>query len=487
MQTLDIPFGEWAPDRAPYGDGLQMALGVYPVTKGYAPFPSGEVLTGVTSLDSNMIGSFWAIDSSGNAYSFLADAEEIWRLQRTGVGTGTTARVGKTAGYTSATRRDFAKFGDRVISCAAGSAVQYYDMGVSSLFADLPGTPPQAETVAVVRDFVVLGALNGSPSELQWSGFNNSEEWGESLSTQASSQVLQGNSGRIQKIIGGQTGYIFTDNSIWRMTYVGPPAVFRFDEVLKNDGTSAPRSVIEINGLIYYYGQNGFRVFDGASSRPIGADQVDQTFLGVNKFPPTALLPENDEIIAGRIGETAATLDRKRNLIIWSVGLSLGGTNAKRRHYVYSIPLQRWSYLGDLSYSGAGFFEFIDENFDNAIELGAINEDLDAVVLTGDPSGVSIVTNIAPLAGGDVAFVSSVEPLTDGTVPVSPGAQVTVRAYQNLLSDAVSSTTPAYSEYFGADSRSTGKYFAFSVSDPAGFASTEFIGLRVRYRRAGRR
>lgn len=354
-----VPFGEWLPDRPDLANSATDILNAIPQANSYRQMNSLQSVS--SALDSRALRAFVVKDSSQVVNNFAGDAGKLYKLS--GI---TYSDVSKAGGYT-ATNWEFAKFGDRVIAVAPNTAPQYYDMGTSSLFADLPGSPPQSEHMAVIRDFIVFGNVidsgTGYPQRVQWSGFNNSEIWGVDAGAQADFQDLFGNGGRIQRIVPGEYGVIFQESAIWRMDYAGPPTVFRFDEVERGRGTLAPNSVTWLGTNVFYWGNDGFYVFDGQMSQPIGSEKVDRYV--VNNFDTS----QAEKFYGG--------IDRRNNLVLW-VYPTVGGA---LEMIIYNWMTQKWS-RSDLQvelfteYADAGYtLDELDTLFPNGIDLQSINVD----------------------------------------------------------------------------------------------------------------
>jgi hypothetical protein len=56
---------------------------------------------------------------------------------------------------------------------------------------------------------------------------------------------------------------IFTDTSLHGMQYIGPPYTFGFQQLGANCGLIGPHSVVDINGIAIWMGQEDFFIFDG--------------------------------------------------------------------------------------------------------------------------------------------------------------------------------------------------------------------------------
>lgn len=352
-----LPVAEWLPDQPEFEGGTSRVVNAVPQATTYRAM--NGLVTVTDAIDSRVFRGFVAKDDSDVVNNFAGDAGKLYKLT-----SGVWGDVSKLGGY-AATNWEFTKFGQRIIAAAKDEPIQYFDMGTSALFDDLAGSPPQAEHVAVVRDFVVLGNLDEggtqNPAKLQWSGFNNSEIWGSDLATQTDFQELFGNGGNIQRIVGGEYGVILQENSIWRMDYVGTPTVFRFDEVERGRGTPAPNSVCWLGEQIFYWGNDGFYMFNGVSSAPIGAEKVDRYV--------------KNRIDTSRYSELVGAVDRRNRLVIWSIPLIEGGSEL----IIYNWAVGKW-----------GQSEIQIEAINEFAEAGYTLDDLDALFADIDSESIPV-------------------------------------------------------------------------------------------------
>jgi hypothetical protein len=374
MKEVFVPFGEWLPDLPDYKNpGSPVASNVLPDIKGYRPMR--QISTSTDALTGACLGMFWAQDDSQTYFNFAGDNTKLYRLS----GTTWDNVTRLSGGAYNASQWEFAKWGERILATNLVDDIQYFDMGSSTDFAALAGTPPKAQRIAVIRDHVVLGDIDDSgtkyPSRVQWSGFNNSEAWGSSQATQADFQDLYGRGGRIQKIVPGEYGIIFQEHSVWRMSYTGPPTIFRFDEVEEGRGTPAPQSVCWTGKNIFFLGHDGFTHFDGQVFRPIGAHKVDKTFWNdVNK---------------SSLDKVIGAVDRANRLAMWIY--PSGGSTTPNKYIVYSWAANRWS-------EGHIATEYIGE----AVSAGYTLDDLDPIL--ADIDSASIPVDSDAYLGGTLNF-----------------------------------------------------------------------------------
>ena len=428
LAATQIPVGEWLPDLPPLNNpGAIEAKNCIPQEVSYRSLNSLQAFT--NALNSAALGAIWLQANDNTIFNFAGDVSKLYRLD-----SGTTwADVSKAGGYSAVVNWEFTKFGERVVAVADGENCQYYDVGVSSLFADLPGSPPVAARVGVIRDFIVLGDLQAyGPNFIAWGGFNSSELWTPSRATQSDRQELFGRGGRVQRIVPGQYGVIFQEHSIWRMEYVGPPIIFQLDEVERGRGTPAPNSVAWTGRQVYYYGHDGFYAFDGAQSTPIGVDRVNRWFEA--NADSTAL------------NSMRGVVDRLNRLVIWAFKSS--SSLANNDHIIiYNWASNKWGHaqvdtqiLAEFVSSGFSLDQ-LDVPLPAGIDIDSINVDSNAfkggvlslqafdssnksATFSGDPLTAVIDTQEQSPADGRTRFINSVRPIVDS----APTTDITVQA-----------------------------------------------------------
>lgn len=271
-----LRFGDFTPDQmSDLGGDI---TGVIPMDEHYEPF-AGPTDYGSGTLSSRPQGAFSCRSAAGTPYNFFGDSTRLYLLNGL-----TFDDVSSTFGgsYTTGAdeRWNFVQFGERVIATNFTDPMQGYLMGTSTKFANLSGSPPRARYITAIKDFVVVANCDTGVTRVQWSAQGDpTASWATSPATQADYQDLDTTRGWIRAIVGGEYGVIFQENAITRMTYVGSPLVFQFDEVESGRGTNIPGSVIKVGNIIYYIGTDyRFYAFDGNRSVGIGAGRVDNLF-----------------------------------------------------------------------------------------------------------------------------------------------------------------------------------------------------------------
>ena len=319
MAITRVTFGEWLPDQPGVIGALTTARNCYPKAVGYGPFPqevdysddAPQALTAAAAAkDTNSITSIYA---AGTTRLFKLDTSDFsWD------------DISATT-YSGTSGWKFTQFGNSLIAANESNTMQFIDVMSGTTFANIAVDAPKAKFVTVVRDFVVSGYQTANKSRIQWSGINNEKTWTTSATTQADFQDVP-DGGFVQGVTGGEFGLVLLERSIVRMSYVGTPLIFQFDNIARNRGCFEPNSVIQWQGITYFLGDNGFYACDGQNLKNIGAEKVNRYFFNS--------LKESD------LGSMSAAIDPINNLVVW--GYPSVDTNY--RVLIYHIATGRWSY-----------------------------------------------------------------------------------------------------------------------------------------------
>jgi hypothetical protein len=487
MPVAEFPFGEWLPDAANFKNpGLEVADNVIPAANGYQPFPSlvgkSQTVTGVVK------GAEQLFDNSGNSIIVGGTNDRLF-IRR--------ATITETTGYSAigdGEMWDFCQFNDFIIATSTGNAPQYLsDIDSDNTWSALGGSPPNAKRCAKVGDFLMLGNITSVPNRIQWSAFNSpTASWSASRLTQAGSADLPLEYGPVQRIVGGRYALVFQEYGISRLSYVGPPLVWRADPVSAARGTPAPFSVVGIGYLTYFLAQDGFYVTNGASIEAIGSRRINDWFFST--------------VDQGRIREVHGAVDWQNECIVWAF-LSEGASEYDRL-LVYSYAQNRWSSATvDCGYVVGSTLDAqtLDELDAEFGDLDSIPYSLDSdrfkaknrrlagfvpgsttseySTFTGTPAEATIETGEFQPSAGQRVFVSEVAPLI---VAESWDATVMLK-YRDNRGVQTNSNTVATGWSGFAPLRAEGQKIAVQVKKPSGTDWTDLNGVQVRFAQAGYR
>lgn len=495
QNPIEMPFAEWLPDIPDYKNpGALIAKNVIPGGLSYQPFLSQAVYS--NALTARCQGAVSTKDSDGNSVNFAADATKLYRMT-----SAAYADVSIAGGYNTGSEEmwAFTRYNNFLLATNFADPIQKFTVNSSPQFSDLSATAPKARYITAIRSFVVVGntfdGVDGNmPSRVRWSALDDATSWTVSATTQSDFQDLDVSKGWVRQVVGGEYGVIFQERAISRMSYVGSPVVWQFDEVESGKGTQAPGSVVKIGNLIFYLGLDGFYVFDGNQSIPIGANKIDKTFF--------------NEVDLSYLTRITACADVDRQIIYWAYPAS-GNTNGRPNRilcYNYSPNSQlRWSRIEEIDIEllfislSEGYtldtLDTVSSNLDTLTPtldwrgwtgenfiLSGFDSSHRQINFTGSAMDATIDTGEFQIFPGNRAAISCVRPLVDGsgTVTVSIGTR---DAHNASASFGTAASTNSSGE---CPLRSNARYQRGRISITGGFNHAQGLEV-VHASKAGRR
>jgi hypothetical protein len=320
MATSRVNFTDWLPDQPGLVGALTVAKNVFPKAVGYGPFMNEVDYSDAASENlNNVVG---AVDTSGVARVIASGPTKLFLFDSDDLSLGD---VSATTYQTVSDRWRFTQFGNNLIAAGYPNTLQSYDLTTTGNFAVVSGGPV-ARLVTVVRDFVVVGNTTDGANRVQWSGINDPTTWSSSAVTQSDFQDIP-DGGEVRGLTGGEFGLVLCARSIHRMSYVGTPLVFQFDNITRNLGCYESNSVIQWQGVTYFLGDDGFYACNGQQIENIGAEKVNRFFF--------------DTLIESNLSLMSAAVEPSKNLVIWGYPT----LDDAYRLLVYHIITKRWSYV----------------------------------------------------------------------------------------------------------------------------------------------
>ena len=164
----------------------------------------------------------------------------------------------------------------------------------------------------------------------------------------AGTQRLQDGTKIMGALVAKENILVWTDNALYAMKFVGAPFTFGFEQVGTNCGLIGKNAAIEIDGVAYWMGNNGFFSFDGTvntlpcSVEDFVYDDIDTTkgqqiCAGINNlftevvwWYPTASATYNDRYVVYNYGQDNANLPMGN----WYTGTN---TNSIRTTWIDSL------------------------------------------------------------------------------------------------------------------------------------------------------
>lgn len=384
MRSLGVmPFGPLTPDQPVFDSpSASIADNVLPVARGYHPLRA--MLAVSDEITDRCLGAISVRTDAGDSYNYCGDGSTLYTLQ-----SSSWVDASKAGGYSGlASMWDFAEYDDRLIATSFSDDPQIITIG-SAQFADLT-TEFRSRTVATVRNFVAHGntwdAVDGfKPFRVRWSARGDPTDYAPSSATLSGFRDLDGNAGSIRKIVSGEYALIFQERSITRMSYRGDESVWQFDVVEPEIGTYAPGSVVRWGYDTYFLSPDGFRVFRGASSQPIGEEQIDRSVLA-----------DLDDSYLDRV---TAAVDPAQQLIYWAYPGAGSIKGICNRLVIYNPAVGKWTTGSDESI--AILYQYGPSFVDLDTDLGPwdvpldIDGSLDDKIWQGGPYRIAAIESSA--------------------------------------------------------------------------------------------
>lgn len=437
----------------------------------------GTLPTGLT------VGTIYYVISAGfGANSFQASTSAGGAAVNTSsAGSGTHSFTAHYSTMPSNAQWRFVQFNNYVIAVHVNVAPQVYDLTSSAAFANLGGSPPQAAYISVVNRFVVLSGL-ATPNvyRVHWSGLNATTTW-TSGTNQSDFQDLP-DGGIVRGVTGGDSGLIFQDSAIRRLTYApGSPYIFGIDRIATDDGLYAPYSLVTSADRVFYLSAQGFKQIDpGGYPIPIGKEKIDHSVL--------------DNIDADSLHLVVGATDPTHTRIFWAYKTRGSSASSFDTIIAYDWMLQRWTkimvsgeFLSSLATPGLTL-EGVDSAYGSNIDtivLGSFDDisvasqvrlaGIDASHKLGFFSGDNLEATLETSEhGGDGRriFVRGYRPISDATTVFGSVSQ-----RENLQSDQTYTSETEVNDIGKIDTRVSTRYARGKVRIPAGEIWTYASGL----------
>lgn len=466
MALSRITFGEWTPDQPGITNGLRRAENVYSKLTGYGALPTAVDYSDSASENLNNVVA--AKTTAGATLVFAGGDTKLFKLDS---GDLSLDNVSKSGNYSTAidNRWRFTQFGNVVIGANGTNKLQGFNVNSSSLFADLAADAPASKYVTVVRDFVVSGNVQTDyPNRVQWSALGDEASWTSSATTQADYQDIP-DGGTVVGVTGGEFGLVFMDRAIHRMSYVGSPLVFQFDNISRNLGCYEQNSIIQYGGTSFFLGDDGFYACDGQNVVPIGNEKVNRFFF--------------DNVDEGTLYLMSAAVDPAKKLIIWAYASNNSATVDSL--LIYNFQTQRWT-------SGTTTADRIASTSTPAVTLEGMDSygNLETILTTFDSrlwlggklqlagvNGAKIITftgtnSTAYLETGDIEAPGSTSAITMVKPIVDDGSGSVAIESRRLLNETVTfgSQTAADAEN-RVSIRSVGRYHRLQLTPTGNWTS----------------
>ena len=471
---MQLPFGEWLPDQPDHlNPGATVATNVYHAQSSYKPVKGLVPYSGASNVTQNAKGAGSFRDNENTVFTFVGTKDNIYKLTS---GTFSSVKGSCTISGSDTDFFTFTQFGQYIIASNGVNPPMYYLMGTSTNFATLQsiataGTVPSKFRVSgVIRDFLVSGNIENAKNRVAWSGLNDISTWEAGVKS-SDTQDLPGSGGQVVAITSGEVGYVFREDQIIRMDFVGGNVVFRFSVLSPNRGAVYGQTVCQDNRQVFFYASDGFFQINGDQILPIGAEKVNRFFDG-----------DLNKAYTDRI---TAAVDPFNTLAIWLYPSkdNPNTTGVCDKLLIYNYVTQKWSvanvkasqiFKQFVVANTVELMDIISENLDDInisldtnfwttgqLYLGAIDENFKAAIFSGKNLEAELETKETELFPGLRANVTAIRPIVDAT------SNVVIKT-RDKLADAVTTSSSSTINTSGiAPVRQSGRYFRANVKIPA--------------------
>lgn len=496
-----LPVAEYAPDLPALGSGSANILNVLPRTpNSYGPMASQSVFS-TNALNARCQGAVAGTDTSGNVTVVAGTASKLYQMT---VSSAAFSDISKAGGYAAPADENwrFALFGNRLIATNISDPVQSLRIGVDTAFSDLASAAPKARYIAIIKGWTVLANTNDGTDGAQkqrvwWSGLNDPTNWptpGTSTAAEFQSDHidLSGPGGDIQGIVGNlgtADGAVFLEHEVWRIINTAPPVTFDFLPAEGLRGTPAPGSIVQLGSLVYFLAEDGFYVFDGTMSRPIGANKIDKTFYA--------------DVDQSFLYKMQGAVDPINKLIFW-VYQSLTANGNPDKCLVYNWQLDRWSLLEfdcETIFRALSFGYNLDTLDNTGYNIDTLPVSLDSRVWTGGKVLLASFgtshklnyftgSNLAPTVDtsemqpipGLRCNITNSRPLVDGGTP-----SVAIGVRERQIDSITFGTASTINSVGQCPVRTSGRYATGRITLPSNSSFTHISGLELEASGAGTR
>lgn len=366
--------------------------------------------------------------SGGTAISTLGDS-----------GSGTPTVTSSYASLSANANWQFAQAGNLVFATQANAVLQVFDLSSPGAFAVALGSPPQAAYISVVGRFLVLSGLLSAPYRIQWSGlnsFNASASWTSGTNSSDFQDFPDG--GIVRGVAGGdQSGIVFQDQAIRRMSYVpGSPIIFQIDRLTQDKGLFAPYSIVRAGEKTFFYAGQGFhKIEPGSPPVQIGRERVDRTFL-------TDLDRGNLQLFIG-------AADPRSSRVYWAYKSNSGTVGLYDKILGYDFVLDKFF---PLTVSGE-FLLGISQTGLTLENLDSLSASIDAMTLSLDNYATAVQPQIAQFnSSGVLGFFSgpNLEATITGSEQGTDGQKIFLKGFRVITDAATLYGTTSYRDTQGA-------------------------------------
>ena len=154
--------------------------------------------------------------------------------------------------------------------------------GAPTASRDMMISTPDRHLVFIGTELTIGTATSINDMLVRFSNQEDINTYTPTATNTAGSQKLPDGSKLMACMTGRTALYIWSDTAMYTMKFIGPPFTFGFDQVGTNCGISSQHASVEIDGIAYWMGPNGFFRFTGGRVQSMLCLVEDYVFNDIN-------------------------------------------------------------------------------------------------------------------------------------------------------------------------------------------------------------
>ena len=424
-----IPFGKYQPDLV---GGLDVCNGLIPANGKYLPL-AGLAKYSPYAMEGAALSMQYFKSTNGLTYTFIGNTKKLCRMDG-----NFPTDVSKSGGYLTPTTAtwQYTAYGTSGLATNNTSPIQQIANLASGTFADLTGTPPIARYICMFKDQLFLGSTTEStvnyPRRVFRSAQGDITDWAVDSATGCGFYDLPSWGQEVTGlIVNGDYLFVYMNNSIWMLSFIGPPLWYAYNKIYEGTCATAQGCVANIGNM-----QN--LVLTPTDVLRISGTTVASIGYGIRSFLNNI---NHSQYLRHRITNA---VDQTRKLVFWSFVSKDNPGGIPNKLLIYNYEEDRFSVAEDYSTSCIGLRA--------EDSCAAVDPEYYLSTFTGEP--VASEVEVSEEDMGDVFLVNRVVPHID----TLSGALTTTVKSRFSLSGPYQSTQSVMNIKGICNLRASGKY-----------------------------
>lgn len=264
-------------------------------------------------------------------------------------------RTGGTNVVIDSANESTAQFGNITLVGTAGNGIFFRDATTANNFAAVAGSPNCG--VLLVTAFNMAVAISTTSDAWATSDASDYTNW---ATLEAASGNLRHTSGNnTAGVRFGNDVIVFKRKGIYRGTYTGGVVKWKWDLIHSTLGAWGAGCAINVNDVIYFYGDNGFWSFDGSAFKRLDSYGMRKSLLTHMARPTTSSHYVNAKLAFDSINS--------RIYFFQFGGFVNGGAQRSAptpAHYSFQVESEQWGYQSQVKDGGTDNYECVVDGFE---------------------------------------------------------------------------------------------------------------------------